>query len=79
MYFCLNCNDSFEQADFYIETHGLDSPPYEKILCCPYCKDTDIVETKPCDVCGKAISGEYIYIESEGRSICNGCYQEKQI
>lgn len=79
MYFCLSCNESFEQADSYIESHGLDTPPYENILCCPYCKNTDIAETKPCDICGKAISGEYIYIESEGKNICNGCYQEKEI
>ena len=79
MYFCLNCNEHFERADSYMERHGLDNPPYENILCCPYCNDTDIVETIPCDICGEPISENYIYIKSEGRNVCDNCYQEKEI
>ena len=37
MYICNNCKQMFEEPDFLYETHGLDTPPYEKLYFCPYC------------------------------------------
>ncbi len=38
MYFCVDCERFFENKKFYYETHGLDSPPYERIGICPNCR-----------------------------------------
>ena len=39
MYRCNRCGNVFadDEFNFVIETHGLDSPPYERIAVCPYC------------------------------------------
>ena len=44
MYICNSCKGEFEVAKTVIETHGLDTPPYEKIAVCPYCGTTDFEE-----------------------------------
>lgn len=42
MYRCLVCGCEFteDEFDFVIETHGLDTPPYESIAVCPQCGDS---------------------------------------
>ena len=37
MYFCVDCERYFEERKFYYETHGLDTPPYERVRICPNC------------------------------------------
>lgn len=39
MYRCESCGCEFaeDEFDFVIETHGLDTPPYERIAVCPSC------------------------------------------
>lgn len=36
-YICFDCGEEFDTPKLYIETHGLDSPPYEKVRGCPVC------------------------------------------
>ena len=38
MFRCLECGEAFEETLEIIETHGLDTPPYEKRFVCPECK-----------------------------------------
>ena len=40
MYKCTECGNLFEEGEqaAWEETHGLDSPPYEKFSGCPVCK-----------------------------------------
>ncbi len=38
MFRCLECGEKFREPIELIETHGLDTPPFEKIYVCPKCK-----------------------------------------
>lgn len=72
MYICLDCGNIFENTRKYVETHGLDSPPYEELYGCPLCGGS-YVETYKCDVCGKYVEDEYITTD-KGDIICDNCY-----
>lgn len=54
MYQCRDCGCEFETAGVEFERHGLDCPPYERILVCPVCRSTDFEEQKHphCRCCG---------------------------
>lgn len=41
MYKCNNCRETFYQPILVYEKHGLDTPPYEPIWVCPYCRVND--------------------------------------
>ncbi len=41
MYKCEDCGREFDEPDIITETHGLSSPPFEKVAVCPYCNSTD--------------------------------------
>ena len=43
-FFCKNCRRYFDKPVFYEETHGLDSPPYERIPICPMCSGDNFCE-----------------------------------
>jgi hypothetical protein len=52
MYICLNCGFVFERPGKWLQKHGLQTPPYEMLLCCPICGgDFDLAQD--CAVCGK--------------------------
>ena len=53
MYRCCECGNLFEEGEQAVweETHGLDSPPYEKFSGCPVCKG-DYEEVHQCKGCG---------------------------
>lgn len=72
MFICLDCGEIFEEPKIFTETHGLDSPPYEKLYGCPECGG-NFTEAFECDVCGEYIDDEYI-ITDKGDRICNNCY-----
>lgn len=38
MFRCLDCGKEFDETLEILETHGLDTPPYEKRYVCPFCK-----------------------------------------
>ena len=77
MYLCLDCGYIFSNPKTYTETHGLDTPPYEKYLACPVCGGA-FVETYPCAICDNWITGDYIEL-SNGDIICDDCYVCKHI
>lgn len=54
MYYCPECGLQFEKPIKKYSTHGFDSPPYEKIYCCPSCNGIDFFEknTTHCRCCG---------------------------
>lgn len=60
MFYCNNCGYEFLEADTFIETHGLSSPPYEKLSVCPSCKSGSISEKSitHCRCCGARLSSE---------------------
>ena len=62
MYRCVNCGNLFEEGEQAVweETHGLDSPPYEKFSGRPVCKG-DYEEVYKCDSCGDWNSEDELY------------------
>lgn len=77
MYLCLDCDALFEEPREYVETHGLDTPPYETWSGCPECAGA-YVETMECSECGEWIMGEYVELGG-GMVICEKCYVIREI
>lgn len=59
-----------------VETHGLDTPPYEEYEVCPGCFSTNITKGIQCDCCGEYIIDRYAQVES-GERYCDSCYVVK--
>ena len=63
MYYCKDCGEEFDFVEVVFETHGLDTPPYERIKRCPYCHGSNYEEKKNthCSFCGSKLrnAGEY--------------------
>lgn len=72
MFVCLDCQKLFEEPRHYIETHGLDTPPYEHAHGCPECGGA-YVETHKCDCCGKWIVDDCIKTNND-LWFCQDCY-----
>ena len=66
---CENCKRVFENEDAIeiTETHGMETPPYEKFYVCPYCHGQFETANK-CRVCG-----EYDYAEDMIDNVCPDC------
>lgn len=77
MYICIDCGALFLEPREYIESHGLDSPPYEAYSGCPVCGGS-FAETYECDGCGQYVCGEYIELNDK-TVICSNCYEIKNI
>ena len=77
MYVCSNCGALFETPVQYVETHGLDSPPYETLNGCPECLGS-YVKTFECDVCGEPVVGKYATLVN-GMKICEECFRINDI
>ena len=62
MYKCTECGNLFEEGEQAVweETHGLDSPPYEKWSGCPVCRG-DYEEVHQCKKCGDWHSEDELY------------------
>ena len=72
MYRCCECGNLFEEGEQAVweETHGLDSPPYEKFSGCPICKG-DYEEVHQCKECGDWHSEDELY-----DGWCEDCLRE---
>lgn len=76
-YICFDCDRIFTEPKRYVETHGLDTPPYEIFYVCPYCGG-DYAEAYECDMCGHYINGSYVKLKN-GKRICESCYTEYEL
>lgn len=72
IFVCLECGNLFEEPRRYVETHGLDAPPYEVWHGCPHCGEP-YVEAHRCDECDEWITKEYVKIGD--KRYCQDCYQ----
>lgn len=72
MFVCIDCGKIFSNPRNYVESHGLDTPPYESWKGCPSCGGA-YTEAFECDECGCWITGEYIKTKN-GQRICENCY-----
>ena len=77
MYLCIDCGALFEEPRRIIETHGLDTPPYEVWNVCPECGG-GYVETMRCNICDEWITGDYIELDDYS-VVCECCYVVKNI
>jgi hypothetical protein len=59
----------FDEPKTEYESHGLDGPPYERWLVCPYCNDNDFVEAKECERCGAVVAELH-------NGLCDICYDD---
>ena len=64
---CHECDRRFEEPDFVTERHGLESPPYEKMAVCPYCKSYFEMMYQ-CKICG-----EWFADEELTSGVCDDC------
>ena len=76
MYYCTECNSKFNNIKQIYEKHNLSTPPYEKVLCCPFCGGKEIKEMvyTHCKCCGarmKNTNREYCsdICEKKGKKI----------
>ena len=71
-YKCLECGHIFEEGEQAVleETHGLDTPPYERWYVCPICNGS-YEETVRCAICG----AEHLENELSG-GVCDECIDE---
>ena len=72
MYKCTECGKLYEEGEQEVweETHGLDSPPYEKWSGCPLCKG-DYEEVHQCKGCGDWRTNDELY-----DGLCEKCLRE---
>lgn len=63
MYYCQDCKKNFEFAQVVFERHGLENPPFERILRCPFCHSDRFKElvSSHCKYCGSRLSIEGDY------------------
>lgn len=71
MFICLECHQEFNTPKRWTEKHGLDTPPYEEFIGCPYCSG-NYTEAYQCSCCGEWITDDYIKIDDD--RYCDGCY-----
>ena len=76
-YVCLECGRLFEDTKHYVQTHGLDTPPYEEWDGCPYCSG-DYTRAHICSECGEYIIDNYIKTTS-GARYCAECFMSYEL
>ena len=72
MYICLDCCKTFSYPKRYVDTHGLDAPPYEEYDGCIYCGGA-YTEAYKCSCCDEYITDRYVKLKT-GERICECCY-----
>ena len=71
-FLCWECEAIFDEPKIWTQTHGLDTPPYERYAGCPVCGSA-FTTTYKCACCNEWITGSYIKLDS-GERVCENCY-----
>jgi Zn finger protein HypA/HybF involved in hydrogenase expression len=74
---CKDCGFVFDDSKLFVDTHGLDTPPYEERYGCPKCGGA-YAETFKCSSCAKWINDLYIKTE-DGERYCHNCYSHMDL
>ena len=77
MFACKDCGFVFENPKHFVDTHGLDSGPYEHYYGCPKCGGA-YAETYRCSACDEWINDIYIKTDDDER-YCQNCYRHMDI
>ena len=72
MFVCKECGNLFHEPEHFVESHNLDTPPYEEWYGCPSCSGP-YAQAYQCDCCGEYIIYDYIKL-TNGDRICGECY-----
>jgi hypothetical protein len=67
----------FAEPEHFIDTHGLDTPPYEERDGCPACGGA-YARTYECGCCGRYITGDYVKVDDDER-YCEECYRVHEL
>ena len=75
MLICLECGKVFDYDEIarWEETHGLDTPPYEKMSGCPRCYGA-YDEAYECENCGKYFTKD----ELDENHLCEDCREDDE-
>lgn len=76
MYVCIECGNLFENPIEWVETHGLDTPPYEHWSGSPCCR-SNYTEAFRCNECDDWITGDYIRVGD--KRYCDSCYSHMEL
>ncbi len=78
MFKCNECGFEFEEPRVVYETHGLDTPPYERWYLCPNCGESSFeeIEMVECSHCGEPIEKECARIDDNLQYFCDVCYED---
>ncbi len=76
MYRCTDCEKEFDYVKIVFETHGLDTPPYERRRLCPYCgsEEYERLENTHCRFCGARLKESGKYCSDRCRAAGERCY-----
>ena len=77
MLVCKDCGFIFSESKRFIDTHGLETGPYETFLGCPKCGGA-YSETFECSSCGHWINDKYIKTDDDER-YCQNCYRHMDL
>ena len=79
MYCCTDCGAEFEYVEIVYETHGLSTPPYERIKRCPACHGTELTykENTYCKFCGSRLNGKEEYCSEKCKKLGEKYYAEQ--
>ena len=80
MYRCTDCGMEFEFAEIFFETHGLSTPPYERIKRGPHCHSAKFLESESlhCNFCGAKLTKEGKYCSERCRKAGEIYYAEQE-
>ena len=76
MYICNECGARFEDLKEVVETHGLDTPPYETWYVCPHCGENDVSQAVECSRCGEWVSEHDVRLDDNLQKYCDICYED---
>lgn len=74
-YICRDCNYVFNTPKRYKERHGLESPPYETMQCCPKCGGSYTAALE-CDRCGNYFAADEMH-SLLGDYLCEECFKNE--
>jgi len=73
LYICTDCGATFDEPKEVTETHGLETPPYEKLLVCPECLSSDYDTAVMCGRCKTAVPSAGCYFV-DNTHYCTKCF-----
>lgn len=72
MYLCLDCENIFEEPEYFMDIDDSDDAASEMKKGCPHCGG-EYIETVQCSICGQWVTGEYVEMH-DGTIVCDECY-----